>query len=139
MTRERDDGGQLAIFIVFLGAVAALLAVVVVDASAAFLTRRDLASVADGAALAAAQSVDLDAYYRDGAGQALPLEPAARTVADYVAAYFPGVQVEDVDLTDGGRVVTVRLSRRLRLPVAPGVAGGGYPIVATATARLPLR
>ena len=75
MRRPRGDGGQLLLLTAFLAVVLVLLVAVVVDASAAFLLRRSLASQADGAALAAAQRVDLGAYYASDGGDVLPLAP----------------------------------------------------------------
>jgi uncharacterized membrane protein len=134
--RPRGDGGQLLVLTAFFAAVLVLLTAVVVDASAAFLARRGLAGAADGAALAAAQSVDLTAFYAGRGGGLLPLGDAEATVDGYVAAY-PGTEVVAVD-TDG-TTVTVTLRRHLALPLAPPGYGDGVEITATASARLPLR
>lgn len=129
---RRDDRGTVLLLTVFLGLVLVLLTVVVTDASAAFLARRSLASQADGAALAAAQEVDLAAFYA-GSGDVLPLAGARDVVDAYVAAHFPDTAVAAVD-TDG-TTVTVTLRRPLRLPLAlPGWGDG--TVTASATARL---
>jgi uncharacterized membrane protein len=137
--RPRGEDGQLLVLIAFLGVVLILFVAVVVDASAAFLVRRGVASEADGAALAAAQSVDLDAFYagRTG-GDLLPLGDVAAVVDDYVAT-FPGTAVVAVDLVDGGTAVSVTLRRHLALPLSPPGYERGVDVSATATARLPLR
>jgi uncharacterized membrane protein len=129
--RARDDGTVLLLTL-FLGLVLVLATAVVVDASAAFLARRSLAGQADGAALAAAQQVDLTAFYR-GDGDLLPLADAQETVDEYVSDNFPGTTVAAVS-TDG-TTVTVVLARPLPLPLAPpGYAA--VTITAEATARL---
>ena len=135
----RDEDGQLLILTAFLGVVLILLVAVVVDVSAAFLARRGLASQADGAALAAAQSVDLDAFYAGEGGDVLPLGDVDEVVRDYVAANFPDTTVEDVDLTDGGTAVTVTLRRHVDLPLSPPGFENGIDVTADATARLPVR
>jgi Flp pilus assembly protein TadG len=135
----RDDDGQLLILIAFFGVVLILFVAVVVDASAAFLARRGLASEADGAALAAAQSLDEPAFYAGAGGDLLPLGDVAEVVDDYVAANFPGTTVEDVTLVDGGTAVHVVLRRHLALPLSPPGYEDGVEITAEATARLPLR
>ena len=130
--RRRDDGTVLLLTI-FLGLVLVLATVVVVDASAAFLARRTLASQADGAALAAAQEVDLGAFYA-GSGDLLPLADPTATVEAYVTEHFPGTRVTDVE-TDG-TTVTVTLVRPLRLPLALPGWSNDATVTATATARL---
>lgn len=139
MCRPRGEDGQLLVLTAFLGVVLILLVAVVVDVSAAFLARRNLASQADGAALAAAQSLDLDAYYTGAGGDLLPLGDVDEAVRDYVAANFPATTVEDVDLVDAGTAVSVTLSMHVDLPLSPPGFEGGIDVTADATARLPLR
>ena len=64
----RDEQGQSAVLIVGLAGFLLLAIVVVVDASAAFLQRQGLDTVADGAALAGADagSRNLETLYRSG-------------------------------------------------------------------------
>lgn len=127
-----DDDGSVLLLTVFLAVVLMTLVAVVVDASAAFLARRNLASAADGAALAAAQSVDYDAYYAGAATDDLPLRDDV--VASYVAAHFPGTTVADVHVD--GTTVTVTLERHVALPLSPPGYDSGLDVTATATARL---
>jgi uncharacterized membrane protein len=120
----------------FFVAVLVLLVAVVVDASAAFLARRRLAGTADGAALAAAQAVDLTAFYGGSGGDLLPLGDVEAAVAAYVTE--PGTEVVGVEVVDGTTVV-VTLRRHLALPLAPPGYGNGVDVTAQARARLPLR
>lgn len=137
MTRPRGDDGHLLLLVAFFGVVLVVLAAVVVDASAAFLARRELASAADGAALAAAQHVDLDAYYAGNQeGDDLPLADAQDTIAAYVPS---GDTIVTVDLSGDGTSITVTLSRHVPLPFSPPGYGNGIDVQATATARLPVR
>lgn len=148
MSRSRvpaGDEGQLAILVIGYTVVAALLVVVVVDLSHAFLYRRALAAAADAAAVAAASSPDLDALYRTGARDGLPLDEASaqRAVDQYVddaglRDRFRGLAVEQVDVR--GDRVAVTLVATVRLPVVDLVVGAGEdrPVEATATAVVPL-
>ncbi len=139
MRRARGDDGQLMLLIVFFGLVAALLTVVVIDASAAYLAHRDLAGVADGAALAAAQTVDLGAYYTGGPSTDLPLGDVAAAAAAYVERYAPAAELVSARLVDGGRAVHVVLRTRIRFALAASVFPDGAEIGAEATAVLTVR
>lgn len=139
MRRPKGDDGQLLVLIAFFGVVLVLFVAVIVDASAAFLARRSLSSQADGAALAAAQSLDLDAFYNGPGGESLPLADVGETARGYVDANFPGTEVLDVHLSDDGTAVTLTLRRHVRLPLSPPGYEDGVDVTASATARLPLR
>ncbi len=121
-------------FFVFLG----LLAVVVINSSAAFLQRQELDNLADGAALAAADGLSEEAFYRDGADTAVELDPAEarRLVASYVAA--SGGEVGDVTVTADGDEVHVRLERTITLAIAPPGWNSQTTIVSEATSQLRL-
>jgi uncharacterized membrane protein len=143
---QRGDEGQLAILIIGYTVIAALLVTVVVDLSHAFLYRRALAAAADGAAVAAASSPDLDALYRHGTADGLPLDQTAarRAVEQYVAdaelaGRFRGLEVASVDVR--GDAVAVTFVARLRLPVLNSVVNDadGRLVAATATAVVPLQ
>ncbi len=126
-------------------AVLALLAVLLVtDVSSMFLRRRSLSALADAAALAGAQAIDLDAYLRRGPGDGpLALDSAAVAVAvrahlQAARAYdaIPGLSLQQVR-TDGGRVTVV-----LQAPAAQGLSGLSAPgavIRASASAQLRVR
>ncbi|MFT4300057.1 MAG: pilus assembly protein TadG-related protein [Aeromicrobium sp.] len=130
MTR-RDDG-QITLLTVGLFAVLGVLAAVVVNASDAFLERQRLNGLADGAAIEAADALDLAAYYDDGQ-MTLDLGAARARVAEHVAD-TPGVRVLEVRL-DGDRV-TVRLAQDISLPLAPPGMPSTTTITAEATGRL---
>jgi hypothetical protein len=122
--RASDDRGSVLILGVGLTAVCLLAFVVMVDASAAFLQRRQLLAVADAAALAAAQSIDLPAYYADGATSATRLDVGGlpRRVRAYVGrAGVPEGSTVDLVQSDG-RAVLVEMSAPLRLPFLSGLA-----------------
>ena len=132
MTR-RDERGQSAVLIVGLASFLLLAIVVVVDASAAFLQRQGLDTVADGAALAGADagSRNIDWIYGTGVGSEPRLDQAealARAaVEDYLnqtgaRSRYPGLSYEVAfDSTDNSVVVEVRapLDLPLTIPGSP--------------------
>jgi hypothetical protein len=120
---RRGEPGQTALLIVGLAVVAALLVGVVVDASAAYLRRQGLDSLADGAALAAADGIQGEQVYRAGLGEHAQIDPvvARGYVLDYLRATdaarrYPGLGYA-VDTTVD-RVV-VRVQAPLTLPIRP--------------------
>lgn len=140
--RLRDDGGSVLPLLLVFGLVAGCLAVAGIDVSAAFLARRELANLADGAALAAAQAVDEAALYTDGSGD-LPL--SAERVDAAVGRYLADeADVAWTARTDGA-TVTVVVRREVPLPFAALVRltgaddDGRVPVQATASARAPFR
>ena len=126
---RRDEAGQATIMIVGCAFVLAMAVALVVDASAAYLQRQSLDTLADGAALSGA---DLGAtgreIYTDGVSESRlqVTAAAARTsVHDYLAATgayasYPGLTFA-VDLDPATETVTVHLHAPLDLPLTvPG-------------------
>lgn len=128
------ERGQATVMIIGLAVVLLMAVAVVVDASAAFLQRQELDTVADGAALAGADagSRNLEALYGEGVASAGRLEQAesvARAaVADHLRrtgahAAYPGLTVE-VRFDSAANAVVVRLQAPLDLPLTlPGSPG----------------
>lgn len=129
--RTRDDEGTVLLLTLGLVMVALMLVVVVVDASAVFLARRSLAADADGASLAAAQSVSGPEVYANGAGARLPLAAVQAAVSRY-DGNGSGLTSSVEHATDGDTVV-VTGRRAVRLPFV-GVLGIG-DVTVTATSR----
>lgn len=120
---SRDERGQTTLLIIGFSIVVIMLVAVVVDASSAYLRRTGLDSVADGAALAAADGVQGRQVYEGGLGERAQIDPAvARSdVAEYLrdtgaAARYPGLTVHVEAGTD--RVV-VHVAAPLELPITP--------------------
>jgi uncharacterized membrane protein len=118
-----QERGSASVLVVGLFVVGLMLVVVVVDASAAYLRRQQLHSVADGAALAAADGVQGAQVYEGGLGATALIDPAvARTsVVDYLASTsaasrYPGLRWS-VRTTADSVVVTVQAP--LDLPFSP--------------------
>ena len=128
---SRDERGQATVMIIGLAMVLLMAAIVAVDASAAFLRRQELDTVADGAALAGADagSRNLDVLYGEGVASADRLDQAEavarRAVADYLRATgayaaYPGLTYR-VGFDAGRDAVTVRIDAPLDLPLTiPG-------------------
>lgn len=136
----RAERGQTSLLIMGLFLVAVLVVGVVVDASAAFLHRQALTSLADGAALAAADGVQGEQVYSSGLGERAVIDPtvAREHVVDYLAATgaakeFPGL---DVTVQSDGDSVTVRLAAPLRLPIPPPGAAEHARVTAQASAAV---
>ena len=114
----RDERGSVLILGIGMIVVGLLAVTVSVDVSAAFLQRRALMSIGDSAALAGAQSIDLDSYYANGASIGTRLSPA--TVSDAVRRHLSlarGTSELTVEgITTDGVTVRVQLSEPLELP-----------------------
>jgi hypothetical protein len=120
---SRGEQGQTTLLIIGFAVVLVMMVAVVVDASAAYLRRQGLDSLADGAALAAADGVQGELVYLGGLGEHATIDPetARRYVADYLAAvgaeqHYPGLEFSVAG--DGDRVV-VSVAAPLDLPITP--------------------
>lgn len=133
---KRDERGSITPLIIGFAMVLVLLVAAVVDASAAFLRRQGMNSVADAAALAATDGLQGDQVYTHGLGERAVIDPAAarRFVADYVASSgvrqrYPGFSYSVSTTAD---TVVVQVRSRLDLPLrVPGV-GEAVPVSGTA-------
>ena len=131
----RDQHGSVTPLIVGFALILATLVAVVVDASAAYLRRQGMNSLADAAALSATDGLQGDQVYEHGLGKRARIDPRAaeRYVQDYLArsgarAKYPGLRLS---VTTRDNVVVVRLAAPLDLPLhvpgvgpSPGVSGG---------------
>ncbi|WP_244929559.1 pilus assembly protein TadG-related protein [Nocardioides sp. W7] len=138
---RRDESGQVTLLVIGFATVIAMAIVLVVDASAAYLQRSGLDTLADGAALHGADlgATGVDVYTGGVPEQRLALTQAdaQRAVEEYlgsVGAYrsYPGL-VAQVAVADGD-TVQVELSAPLDLPLSfPGSPAGGR-VAATGSA-----
>jgi hypothetical protein len=132
VSRRRDEG-QTTVLIVGLAVVLLMAVGVVVDATAAYLQRQGLSSVADGAALAAADAGSRNEafLYDEGVGAEQRLRQqralARSAVVDHLRATaamrsYPGLTWE-LGFDRTGDRVTVRVRAPLELPLTvPGSA-----------------
>ena len=139
MTRRTagDEGSVLVLVLGFAGILLVLVGVVV-DVSAVVLAKRGVASAADGAAVSAAQALDLGALYSGGLGEAVPLSLAEARAR--VAAYEVHARTENPGLELAvrieGRTAVVTGVRTVALPFPFG--GGPVRVQSVARARAPV-
>jgi uncharacterized membrane protein len=133
-TRVAEERGSVLLLGIGMVVVCLLAVAVVTDVTSAFLQRRHLFSVADSAALAGAQAVDLDAYYASGASVGTRLSPALVVAA--ARSHLQGVgDIPDLKvdgITTDGVTVRVALSAPLRLPFFDGVRDETVRVESTA-------
>ena len=120
--RTRDERGQLTLLIIGFTAIVLLLLAVVTDASKAFLVRRNLAQLADGAALAGTRGVSGSVVVRG-------IELSQSAAEHEVALYLDSVERGGYDnlswtVAVDGAEVSVHLQAVVDLPlVMPGTTG----------------
>lgn len=118
--RRHPAGEDGTILVLLLGftALLVLMVAVVVDVSSVILAKRAVAAAADGAAVSAAQSLDLEALYAGGLGAEVPL--SLGEARSRVAAYEAQAQVAQPGLSLGlrleGSTAVVTGVRVVRLP-----------------------
>lgn len=135
--RAAGDRGTVLMLVLGFGVLLVLMVGVVVDVSTVVLAKRAVAGAADGAAVSAAQSLDVEQLYREGPGAALPLRlDEARdrvdTYARQAAEQQPGL-VLTVRLE--GRTAVVTATRALRLPFPVPGSTGSVRVEAVGRAR----
>lgn len=146
-----DTGQVMPLILVYL-LVVFLMVTVAADAAAVHLQRNRLVSLADAAALDAADALDTELFYRIGAGTGGAVRSGVvpvsdDTVRDSVDAFllasppagrFEGLTVTDPTGSPDGRAVQVTLSARARLPILSVVVApwsDGIPLTVTSRAR----
>lgn len=140
--RPSGERGTILPLVLGFATLLLLLVAVVVDVSAVILAQRGAASVADGAAVAAAQQLDRDAVYAKGLGAAIPLSPdgVQQVVSDYAgraAEVQPGLQLT-ASLDETATTATVTATRSVRLPFGGWFRVGVVTVTAVAHARAPV-
>lgn len=126
---RRDDRGSVLLLGIGLVVVCMLALAVLIDVTAVFLQRQRLFAVADAAAIAGAQAIDLDAYYARGASASTRLDPTAVTAVVHGHLERAGARVAIPGMTvsrvwSDGRSVVVSLQCPLHLPFLSGLFGG---------------
>ena len=140
MSVGRAERGQITLLVIGFAVILISLVAVVVDASQVVLLRRTLSSLADGAALAAAQSLAEQSFYTGQDTDALPLDPSAARAA--VVEHLGGVDLDLclLDVAVVGDRVTVTVSAQADLPLVGAVTSAfeGTTVTARASARSPI-
>lgn len=141
MTRRlRDDEGSTLPLVAGFGALALALVLVAAAASSLYLERKQLFTLADGAALVGAEAFDLADVSVTNGRPGVVLEPADvhRDVAAFLAGTpnggFEQLVLEQATTRDG-ETATVTLSAVWRPPIVTVFFPEGVRIETTATAR----
>jgi uncharacterized membrane protein len=122
------------------GALALALVLVAAAASSLYLERKQLFTLADGAALVGAEAFDLDDVTLEGGHPEVVLDPAdvRRDVSAFLASTpnggFEALALEEATSRDG-ESATVTVSSIWRPPIVTVFFPEGLRIEATATAR----
>lgn len=135
-----DDDGSTMPLVAGFGALALALVLVAAAASSLYLERKQLFTLADGAALVGAEAFDLADVTLASGSPSVRLDPAdvRRDVAAFVAGTpnggFEGLTLVEATSRDG-ESATVTLSAIWRPPLVTVFFPEGWRIQATATAR----
>jgi uncharacterized membrane protein len=128
VTRRQDERGTVTLLIVGFAVVLLMMAAVVTDASAAYLQRQGLDTLADGAALTAADAgASGDEAYGDGLDATLHLDADVARAAVFgylrrVGAFtrYPGLTAR-VSVDSARQLVVVEVHASIHLPLhVPG-------------------
>lgn len=127
----RSDRGSVTIWVLGLSVLILLFGGLALDYWRALALQRELAAVADSAAIAAASGLDEETYRMTGD---LALDPGrARQLAD-AAVGWQGVDLVDSDIDVTPQSVTVTLTAPVELGLLGVFVGQDEPITVRATA-----
>ena len=135
----RDESGSTLLLTIGYCALGLAIILVVASATTLYLERKRLFTVADGAALAAAEAWKLESVRVDGDRLALELTDAEvrRTAGEFLAGAV--TDLDDVVLVRAtsayGRSATVTLRSVWRAPISTDLIPVDVPIEVTVTAR----
>ena len=139
-TRYDDDRGSILPLTIFYGFLSAVLILLVVATTSLYLERKRLFTLADGAALVAAEAFELDDVTMTADGPRVRLtsaDVAAATARYLMTAPSPGFELLTIERADtvDGRSATVQLSTYWRPPLVSALVPEGIRIDVTAVAR----
>ncbi|HEU0182187.1 MAG TPA: pilus assembly protein TadG-related protein [Agromyces mariniharenae] len=135
----RDETGSTLLLTIGYGVLGLAIILVVASATTLYLERKRLFTVADGAALAAAEAWALESVRVDGGRLTLDLQDAdvKRAAGEYLAD--AATDLDDVVLVSAtstdGRSATVTLRSVWRAPISTDLVPVEVPIEVTVTAR----
>lgn len=130
----KRESGQISVLIIGCCTLIGLLAVVVINSSAAFLQKQRLADLADGAALAGADAIQIEQIYAKGLNRDLPLNaPVAQKAA---VAHLAGKNNLTWNIQASTSAVRIQLREPIKLPLVPPGWKSQTMIFAESTALL---
>lgn len=136
---DHDEEGSTLLLTIFYCVLGLSLIMIVVSATSLYLERKRLFTLADGAALAAAESWSLDTVQVEGDHLSLELDPA--DVGQAASAYLSDAvhELHDVELvraaSDDGQSATITMRAVWYAPIHTELLPLSVPIEVTATAR----
>ncbi|WP_299166774.1 pilus assembly protein TadG-related protein [uncultured Arthrobacter sp.] len=143
--RENNEDGQISVLIIGYILLSLLVVAVVTAVSAVYIEHKKLLSVADGAALSAADTFSVASIDTGGGAPAptLDSESVSRAAAAYLerSGALPRFNSLDLDPATGApdpRTARVVLSAEVHPPIVNFLVPAGIPITATADARADL-
>lgn len=137
-----SDGGSTLVLTIFYAVLALMLVLVVVAATSLYLERKRLLTLADGAALAAAEAFPLASVQplpgQAGVRPVLSSVDVEQAAEEYLAAVaddrFESLTLEHAASVDGSSA-TVTLRAVWRPPVVAAVLPAGVPVTVSSVAR----
>lgn len=137
--RLHGDEGSTLLLTIFFAALSIGLILVVASATTLYLERKRLLTLADGAALAAAESWSFDAVSVEGETLDVALDDAEVRAAVDTYLGLAATNLRDVALVeataDDGRSATVTLAALWHAPISSEFLPIAVPIEVTVTAR----
>lgn len=136
----RDESGSILPLVIFYGLLCLIVVLLASAVTSLYLEREQLYALADSAALAGAESYELNSVQVVDGRPRPRLDPLAvgTTVDEFVDAVgadgFDGLRIEEATTPDG-RSATVRLSAVWHPPVVSPLVPGGIRIGVTSSAR----
>ena len=137
--REDEEGSSL-ILIIFAGLIGLAVILGTVAATSLYIERKRLFTVADGAALAAAEAFNLDdVQLINGRASITLTNTAVRSETDHYLQLIPATESKGISVlfavTNDGRSATVSLQKTWHPPVVSIFMPEGIVLDVTSTAR----
>lgn len=137
--QEEEEGSSL-ILIIFAGLIGLAVILGTVAATSLYIERKRLFTVADGAALAAAEAFNLDdVQVINGRASITLTNTAVRSETDHFLQLIPTIESNGISVvsavTNDGRSATVSLQKTWHPPVVSMFMPDGMVIDVTSTAR----
>lgn len=140
-----DEDGQITVLIIGYTLLSLLVVAVVTAVSAVYIEHKKLLSVADGAALSAADTFSVASIDADGGEPAptLDSESVSRAAAGYLErsgalSHFNALALDSATGAPDPRTARVVLTAVVHPPIVNFLVPAGIPVVATADARADL-
>lgn len=134
MRRLANEGGSILPLVAGLGALALALVLLVASATSLYLERKRLFTVADAAAVAAAESYELDTGSGGPELTDAAVDTAVRRHLEQSPAGFEGLRLEQAEALDRSSA-TVTISALWHPPVVSVFVPDGIRVEVTAVGR----